>query len=52
MKKQRTIRLVPGSLALILAVTAYILGSAPFTPPLALPLLALPLALLSAFMGT
>jgi hypothetical protein len=51
MTKQRTIRLVPGSLALILAVTAYILGSAPFTPALALLLLALPLALLSAFMG-
>lgn len=30
---------------------AYILGSAPFTPALALLLLALPLALLSAFMG-
>jgi len=51
MTKHRPLRLVTGSFALTLALIAFVLGSAPFTPALALLLLALPLALLSGFMG-
>ncbi len=51
MAKQRPRRLIPGALSLTLALVAFILGSAPFTPALALLLLALPLAILSVFMG-
>lgn len=50
MTRHRPLALVPGSLALLLALIAFVLGSAPFTPALALLLLALPLALLSGFM--
>ena len=51
MAKHRPRRLIPGALSLSLALIAFVLGSAPFTPALALLLLALPLALLSGFMG-
>ena len=51
MSKHRSSGLVPGTLSLLLALLAYIFGSAPFTPTLALLLLALPLALLAGFMG-
>lgn len=41
-----------GWLALIFALLAYTLGSAPFTPAMALLLLALPLALIAGLMGS
>ena len=44
--------LVLGSAALCLSLASFILGSAPFAPALALVFVALPLALVSAFLGS
>jgi hypothetical protein len=42
---------VPGSLALALSMMAFVLGTAPFTPAMALSVMALPLAVLSYYLG-
>lgn len=41
-----------GVLAILLALVAFVLGAAPFTPALALVFAAVPLALVSAFFGS
>ena len=51
MARYPRINLTLGWLALIFALLAYTLGSAPFTPAMVLLLLALPLALVTGLMG-
>ena len=41
-----------GSIALVMAMLSFILGSAPFTPAMALVFLSIPLAIVSGFLGS
>ena len=51
MPKYRRISSILGSISAALALTSFILGSAPFTPALVLVFLAVPLALVSGLLG-